>query len=241
MTIGIHQPIFFPWVGYFDKMAKSDIFVLLDEVQLEKGSYMYRNRILDKNGNICYLTISGDKHGYLDKKYNEIISTNKDVWIPKHINQIKLSYEESPYFDEVWNEIKSVYDVNRHTICDYAISSVVSIAKLLNIDTKLLLQSDCEYDLDSQKNDLVLSICKGLHADQYLSGNGAKKYMEEQSFENEGITLKYQRIEPPVYQHLHNDEFVSGLSILDMLFSCGIEKTKKLFWDNCSRENELYV
>lgn len=230
MRIGIHQPHYFPWIGYFDKMIKSDIFILLDDVQMEKGSYMYRNRILNTNGEIIYLTISGDKHGYLERKYRELSSTNDEIWLNKHAQNINRSYGESPFFNEVWNEIGPLFKTKEKTICDYCVRSLVKIKDLLDIPSRVQMQSDLHIDETKKKNDLIINICKSVGATHYLSGNGARKYTDEKSFSDEGIVLQYQDFKVPEYEQIHNNEFVPGLSILDMLFNIGIEKTKEVLW-----------
>ena len=239
MIIGIHQPHYFPWLGYFDKMAKSDVFILLDDVQMEKGSYMYRNRILDQNGRIVYLTISGDKHGFLHRSYKEIASSNDAVWLQKQAMAIKCAYQDSPYFDEVWHSIEDLFEPNAHTICSYCVRSVLRIKDLLGITTRIVMQSDMIYDRTKQKNDLVLELCKTLGADGYLSGNGAKKYTDESSFEKAGIRLRYQQCTLPTYQQMHTSEFIGGLSILDALFACGIKKTIALLQSSVQNGKEF--
>ena len=239
MIVGIHQPHYFPWMGYFDKMAKVDLFILLDDVQMEKGSYMYRNRIVNAQEKVSYLTISGDKHGFLDRSYKDIASTNDAVWLQKHACEIARAYKESPYFAEVWDSIKDLFETQEHTICAYCIRSIFRIKELLGIDTKIALQSEIHADDTKRKNDLVLNLCQTVGADGYLSGNGARKYTDETSFENAGIRLRYQQFTPPVYPQIHTQEFVGGLSMLDVLFNCGLDKTRELFSESCKLGREF--
>ncbi len=239
MVVGIHQPHYFPWIGYFDKMAKSDRFILLDEVQMEKGSFMYRNRIINCQGKIVYLTISGDKHGYLEKKYRDIESTNDNECLKKQKNEIIQAYKESNFFDEIWNHLGILFETEETTICNYCIRSIFAIKDLLGIDTKIFLQSDLHYDETQKKNNLVLDLCKAIGANEYLSGNGARKYTDEASYLSAGITLRYQDFHIPEYDQIHTNEFIPGLSILDMLFNCGIERTKQMFWNESNKRQEF--
>lgn len=234
MIVGIHQPHYFPWMGYFNKMAESDTFILMDEVQMEKGSYMYRNRILNKQGKVVYLTISGDKHGFIDKKYCEIPSKDDSVWLHKHREEIKRAYGESPFFQEVWSAIEDLFETHESTICAYCIRSILRIKDLLGIESKIVLQSSLDYDKSKRKNDLVIELCQAVGASGYLSGNGARKYEDESSFSAACIELRYQQFDMSVYPQMNSAEFVPGLSILDLLFNCGLEKTKEIFWDTCS-------
>ena len=230
MIVGIHQPHYFPWLGYFDKMAKSDIFILMDDVQMEKGSYMYRNRIVDARGNIVYLTLSGDKHGFLHCSYKDIASANDALWLQKHAMAIRCAYQGSPYFDEVWRSIEDLFEAEEHTICAYCVRSILRIKALLGIPTRIVLQREMQYDRTKRKNDLVLELCKAIGADAYLSGNGARKYTDESSFENAGIKLYFQQYAMPTYPQMRTSEFAAGLSVLDVLFNCGIERTREMLW-----------
>ena len=103
MRVAIHQPHYFPWVGYFDKMAQVDQFILLDQVQFEKGSYMYRNRILSNTGKVCYLTISAEKHGFLTKEYREIVTRDNEGWQRKQIAQIENAYCKYEQFTQAFD------------------------------------------------------------------------------------------------------------------------------------------
>lgn len=241
MIVGIHQPHYYPWMGYFDKMAKSDVFILLDDIQLEKGSYMYRNRIINEYGKIAYLTISGDKHGFLERSYKDILSTNDADWLEKHAQIIERSYSKSPYFNEVWENIHDLFETQEITICAYCVRSVLRIKDLLGIKTKIVMQSDLQFDESKKKNELVVNLCKAIEADKYLSGNGARKYTNDLSFEEAGIQLQYQQFSPPIYDQIHTQEFVSGLSMLDLLFNCGLTKANILFWETKNKGKEFML
>ena len=101
MRIAIHQPHYFPWIGYFDKMAKSDGFVLLDEVQLEKGSPMVRNRVLDQAGEIKFLTISGDTKDFLSRKYSELSTKDVQQWTQRQFNALQNYYRKAKFYKEM--------------------------------------------------------------------------------------------------------------------------------------------
>lgn len=226
--IAIHQPHYFPWAGYFNKMNMVDTFVLLDEVQLEKGSYMYRNRILNDKGQIKYLTISADKHGFLEKQYKDLKTVNDDVFLAKHKDELIRSYKKAYYFSEIWNEIEDLFDCHEDSICDYCVRSINRIKGILDIRTNIIMQSGLDYDKTCNKADLVIEICKKVNANEYLSGNGARKYNDETKFINNGINLVYQEYEIPQYKQINSEMFMPGLSILDVLFNCGIDNTKEI-------------
>ncbi len=228
MKIGIHQPHYFPWAGWFNKMYSVDKFVILDQVQLEKGSFMYRNRIINDKGQIKYLTISADKHGFLEKKYSEIQTLNDEVFLGKQRDEIIRAYGNTQFYEDVWNELKELFETEENTICDYCVRSIMKIKEMLDIETEIIMQSSIDIAPSYKKNDLIIGLCKSIGGDEYLSGNGARKYNDEEQYKKEGIKLMYQQYVMPEYKQIGSDDFVPGLSILDTLFNCGIQRTREI-------------
>lgn len=232
MKVGIHQINYFPWLGYFNKIAKSDIFVLLDEVQLIDNGMMHRNRILNSNGDITYITISFNKKGYLNRKFCDIETNNNVDWLKKQYNLISNSYRKAPFYKEIDELIKPIFNGKYERIIDINLKALELMISVLDIKTKLVFQSTLKYDDSLKKDDLLIQLLKDLNADIYLSGIGAKKYMVLEDFHRENLKVQFQSFDSPKYPQINSCEFVSGLSILDVLFNCGIDGTKKLFWEN---------
>lgn len=230
MMAAIHQPHYFPWVGYLDKMAKADKFVLMDTVQLEKRSYMLRNRIVDMDGNIRYLTIIAETQNHYNYEYREIKTKNFKEWTDRQKGILINAYKKSPYYDEIWEAISPIYIKEHEYLCDVTMQSIEILRDLFEIKTPLILQSNLNIDTSLKKGNLILGICKAVGADTYYSGNGAKKYMDNEMFEREGVHVIYQQFKPPAYNQIGNHQFEQGLSALDMLFNCGIDGARELFW-----------
>ena len=231
MRIAIHQPHYFPWEGYLTKMMAVDKFILMDEVQLTDSSPMYRHSLLTVNGESKYITIPFDKKDYKKKPYKEIRLNTQIEWQKNHYNFMKENYGKSPYFSEVMSAVQPVLSKKYDFLCDVTIDSIGLLAKLFDIKTELVLMSSLNYPKESRKNQLVLDLCLEANADYYLSGRGAKKYMELTPFTEKGIQVEFQEfVQNPYPQHSTNT-FVGGLTILDMLFSIGIDATKKRLYD----------
>jgi len=231
MKVAIHQPHYFPWEGYLKKIMAVDRFILMDEVQLTDSSPMYRHSMLAINGESKYITIPFDKKDYKRKPYKEIRINAQIDWQKNHYNFMKENYGKSPYFEEVMSAIHPVLSKKYDFLCDVTIDSVGLLAKLFDIKTELLLMSSLNYPKESKKNQLVLDLCLSADADYYLSGKGAKKYMELTPFTEKGIQVEFQNfIQAPYPQH-SSSTFVGGLTILDMLFSIGIDSTKRRLYD----------
>lgn len=220
LTVAIHQPNYLPWMGFFYKLAKADIFVFLDEVQYPRGSsFANRNRIKTSNG-VNYLTIpvsipSGRK-GKIT--YNEVAFANSK-WKTKNLKMIRFNYTKTPYFSEIFPLYQSILEQDL-SFTDLNIALIKGFADYLAIDTKTVKLSEI-LPVFGKKTQLIIDICKVLDAEIYLSGTGGgKDYNDEKLLNDNNIVLKYSDFDHPSYPQLWG-EFKSHLSIIDLLFNCG--------------------
>lgn len=240
MNTAIHQPHYFPWIGYFDKMAKADAFVLLDQVQFEKGSQMIRNRVLDPNGEIKFLTISGETKDFLNREYRELTTKDIPQWTARQMNALKSYYRKAPGAKEIFPLLDEFFQQDHSTICGWTCASIELVRTLLDIKTPLIFQSAIDYDRRSRKSDLVYAICNALGADTYFSGRGGSMtYLNREKFAENGVKIVFQDFTHPVYHQCNSEEFVPGISALDLLFNCGIEESRRIFWDNVHSTHEF--
>ena len=237
MIAAIHQLHYFPWLGYMDKMARSDVFLLLDRVQLNDNSYMFRHQLLDKNGERKYITIPFHKKGYMFRAYNEL-ELNGDVdWQTRQKNFICDNYRRHPFFEEIWEEIEPLFSRHFSFLWEVTDESVHIMRRLLDVKTPLVYESSLDH-VEGRKNEFLVGLLKQLDVNCYLSGSGAKKYMDTGIFEKAGIRVEFQQFALPVYPQKNSQEFVGGLSGLDILFNCGVKGTRRIFWDNLSSKQE---
>lgn len=230
LKVAIHQPHYFPWMGYLDKMAKADKFILLDEVQLEKGSNMYRNKVITWDGKEKYLTICYEKQDCLSKPFKDIMLDNSIGWQKRQQEFIFQNYRKTPFFDETWDEIKQVFIKKYRFLIEVLLDSIVIERECFGISTEIVLQSDIQYPRNTYRNQMLIELCKATDTQVYLSGNGARKYMDVEAFQSNRIEVEYQRFEYPSYNQFCG--FVPNLSGLDILFHCGKDESKKIFWNN---------
>ncbi len=229
--VGIHQINYFPWVGYFNKMAKSDVFVFLDEVQLADRGRSQRTTMIDQKGKEGYLTVGFKKEGHRDLKFCDVLLNDSD-WENRQINFLKGNYSKHPFFNQTMEIFESVIEKEHSNLMDVTYDSVMTIKDILGISTEIVMQSDLDYDREARKDYLMLDLTRACGGDTYLSGNGARKYMNLSIFEELGIDVQFQTFVPVAYKQFRVDDFMPGLSILDALFNLGIEGTKDYFWEN---------
>lgn len=247
MRVAIHQPHYFPWLGYFDKMAKVDTFVLMDEVQLEDRSYMLRNRFLQKDGTLTYLSVTASKKGYREKAYKEIEVMECARWQKKHISYLKDLYCHAPYTEEILAELMPVFAKDYHFLAEVTRDSMEAVMRLLNIPTKLIYQSELDWqrmqkeaDRQVRRSNDVLAICQAAGASAYMTGAGASlEFLDQDSFQAAHIPVAVQSYACPIYTQRFSSEFIPNISALDLLFNCGIEESRRIFWENVRSTHEF--
>ena len=219
--VAIHQPNFIPWLGFFYKIYKSDIFVLLDNVQFPKESAAARNFIKGKNGSKVLLSVSVKKSEGAFQNYNEIELDYSSQWNIKHLNQIKDAYIKSPYFNQYFPEFETILKTQFSNLAELNITIIKWVLKHLEINTKIEVASQFDKGNFGVKNNRNLNICLHFGANSYLSGSGAKQYNDESLYKENKVELLYSDYNPVTYPQVNGQEFLSNLSVLDALFNCG--------------------
>lgn len=211
MILSIHQPAYLPWLGYFDKIINSDVFIFLDTVQFEKNSFTNRNKIKTKNGE-NWLTVPVKTKGHIDSTLKELQIDNTKNWHKKHLNAIFMNYKKAPFFEKIYSKIENLYASDEELLSDLCYKHLLFWLKEIGVDRKIIKSS--ELDIDSKKSDLILDLCKNLNANHYISGALGKNYICEESFIKNNIVVEYQEYKHPVYPQLWG-EFLPNMSILD--------------------------
>lgn len=217
MRLSAHQPAYLPWLGYFDKIWQSDLFVYLDGVQFEKNSFTNRNQIKTPQGG-AWLTVPVKLKGHLGRTIREIEIENRQNWQKKHLQSIYMNYKKAPRFEECFHKLEMFYQREYILLDELCWDQLQFWLEELGIPTQIVRQS--ELDIVAQKSDLVLELCRRFNADHYLSGTLGRDYLDEKTFAHAGIKIAYQEYQHPVYPQLWG-KFVSHLSIVDFWMNSG--------------------
>lgn len=224
-TVVIHQPDFMPYLGFFHRFLDADEFIVLDHVQFVHSSRSWTHRDKIK-------TISGEKWLTLSVKkaprstpINQIeLSTSVD-WPEANLNLLRENYRSAPFFEEIFPLVVSCYDQPPRLMADLNLRSIELIMDLLNVRLPWVRSSSLQPEGSS--NELLINLLERVGATHYLSGNGARDYMQPEKFAQAGIEIVWQQFMHPVYPQQFGT-FVPFLSSLDLLFNCGIETSQKI-------------
>ena len=224
VVVGIHQPNFIPWPGYFNKIYKSDIFILLDDVEFTKNSLINRNNI-KAHGKELRLTVPVVYQSMRQLISETLIANHKSV--KKNWKSIEQNYSKSDFFHEYSGDFRNIFLQEYKYVHELNIALLKLILDILNVNTKVVTSSSIALNEITCKNTRIINLCKSVGATEYLSGVGARVYNDDEMYRQASIKLTYQNFKISEYKQL-GQEFLNGLSILDMLFNIGTKETKKI-------------
>ena len=185
MIVSINQPAYLPWRPYFDRIAMSDLHIVLDHVPFSKGSFVNRTRIQLPDGRLTWLTVPVEK----GKSICETI-VSSDVWKRKHWKTLCQSY---PEIIDTW--YKNVFNREYEFLSEVCRESVFWFEEDLGIETEFLYSS--QLPSPGHKTGLILNLCREVEADVYLSGPLGRNYLDLPAFVRAGIEVRFHDYTPP--------------------------------------------
>ena len=225
MRLGIMQPYFFPYLGYWQLLANVDKYVVYDDVTYIKGGWINRNNFLI-NGQKNLLTMQLEKAS----SYTLI----KDIAIKddfvKFLKTIEMGYKKAPFFEDIFRLLKDICQCPDKKLGQFLFNSHIKICEYLGIDTELILSSSFDKHTELKGKDKVISICKQLGADEYINAIGGQELYDKKEFAENGIRLNFLQANLREYRQLKN-EFVAGLSIIDIMMFNSKEEIKEMLND----------
>lgn len=219
MIVSAHQPAYLPWLGYFHKIAISDIFVIMDDVQFEKNSFTNRNKIISGNRELI-LTIPVNIKGHTDRTIAQT-EVSDYFWRKKHYKSIEQAYRKSPHFETVFGLLTPVLEHEYPYLIDYTNRLTNIFLEYLEIKTKILFASDLS--ITSQKLDYVIELTHKAgngegKGDIFVFGALGKDYADVGYLSQERIIPYFQNYCHPVYNQ-NSKQFIPYMSILDLMFN----------------------
>jgi len=218
MKISINQPAYLPWLGYFDRIEKSDLHVVLDHVQFEKNSMVNRNKINSVNNPILLTVPVYTKGKFGNLEINTVEIDHVSQWQKKHWKTILLSYSKAPFFCKYKDELELIYKKKYTKLNDLLKDQLTFFLNALRIKTPILFSSSL--DLKESKSDLILEICIKNNACHYISGPYGRDYIDLEKFYENNISVSFHDYNHPNYTQL-SKVFNSNLSILDLIMNHG--------------------
>jgi hypothetical protein len=224
LNLVISQPMFFPWLGLFEQIKLSDIFIHYDDVQYPQGrSFISRVQIKTPAG-VSWLTapVSRAESGSI---INQTILVSDNDWRSNHLKTLKHSFSKAPFFVEMFDLAVELYSLPTNNLSEFNINSIEKISDYLGLKTKFFKSSDI--GLNSSSSEKLLDLCLNYNASDYITGLGAINYLDYSIFENNNINVNYMKYEKKVYPQLYG-EFTPFVSVLDAIANLGKDASNLL-------------
>jgi hypothetical protein len=223
MKLGIMQPYFFPYIGYFQLINTVDKYVIYDDVNFIKGGWINRNKLLLNGQSFMFnLILSGASS---NKLINEVFVAENQYRLLK---TVESAYKKAPFFFEIFSVIESIVKFNDKNLARFIGNSLIQIANYLNFNTQFIYSSDIkEKDCSLKAQDKVINICSVLKATEYINAIGGMDLYNKSGFEQNNIKLLFLKTHQIEYKQFA-DKFISNLSILDVLMFNSAEQINEM-------------
>ena len=221
MKISIIQPLYLPWLGFFEMIAASDAYVAFDHVKFEPSSWQQRNRIKGPNGPF-FITVPVRKARAGHDRICDREIEYGEPWVKKHMKSLELFYRKAAYFDRYFPGIRSILENRFRNIADLNVELIQLLLGFLGIEKKVIRSSGLALGKDGNlgKNERLIHLMKVVGATSFYEGASGANFIDVSRFESEGMEVSFQMYDHPTYPQVHG-EFVPYMSVVDLLFNCG--------------------
>ena len=234
-TVVISQPMYFPWVGLLEQMRHADVFVHLDDAQFSKGSFFNRVKIKTAEGT-PWLTVP-----LAETKLGQLLNETqlaKHNWRRKQLATLRQAYSAAPHVEETLGLVESVFEIEHKSLAALSAASVEALAEFFDI-VPAEVQWSSAMDVEGTGSARVLAICEALGAERYVTGHGAREYLDHAAFEVAGVRVEYLDYEKREYPQLYG-AFTPFVSALDLAANCGragreVIASGTIYWKDFAR------
>lgn len=216
-TVVILQPGYLPWLGFFDQMARADVFVYYDDVQYDKHGWRNRNRIKTHRGPV-WLTVPVRHRGLGLPRILDVEIDGRTSWARKHVTSLRQAYARAPFVDQCLPPIAALLLRPWRRLVDLDIELANLLATMFGLTPRVVRASTL--GVGGERSERLLRICQHFGASSYLSGDAARAYLDVPLFERHGVRVEWQEFQHPSYAQQHGT-FVPYLSAVDLLMNYG--------------------
>jgi hypothetical protein len=210
--------MYFPWCGMLEQIKLADIFIFYDDVQFSKG-FINRVQIKTKDG-VFWLTIPL-KNKSQDTKILDIKIDHRQPWQRQHLLALKHAYASAPYFDQMYELANNVIGNSGDSLSDFVQNSMIAVSDFYKLSGSTSFVRSSDLNIQGKGSERLLSICKKLSADNYITGHGALNYLDESIFRAENVNINLMDYMKLPYPQLYG-EFTPFVSSLDLIANCGM-------------------
>lgn len=224
-NVVISQSMYFPWAGMLEQVKLCNTFIHYDDVQFSKGSFSNRVQVKTQSG-VSWLTVPLKKH-MLGQLINEVEIDYTNDWRKNHISTLKHAYSKANNRVEMLGLVESIFSHQYNTLAELSKASMMSLIAYFGLDKERDFFDSSELDISGASSQRVIDICLKMKGNRYITGHGAKNYLDHEIFEKVGVEVNYIGYSLAPYPQLHG-AFTPYVSALDLVANCGKEGIKNI-------------
>ena len=228
MTLGIMQPYFLPYIGYFQLINAVDNFVIYDQIKYTKKGWINRNRMLQNGKDILFSIPLESGSDFLNICQRQISNEFDQT---KFLAKIEGAYRRAPQFEITAPLIRKIVQYSDRNLFNFLHFSIQEVCNHLEIKTKIVVSSEVEKDPSLTAQDRVIGLCESMGATNYINSIGGLELYSREDFAQKGVALKFIKARPFTYEQF-SQPFVPWLSILDVLMFNPLDKIKANYLSN---------
>ncbi|MDR1360653.1 MAG: WbqC family protein [Deltaproteobacteria bacterium] len=233
--VAVHQPNFFPWLGYFDKILRAEVFIILDDAQFPKtGAGTWSNRVKMLLGEPKWFTMPVVRNYHGMHRYDEVRIDESRPWRDAFLTALRAFYGRTLGFAEGFPLCEPLIRCPASSLVEYNLNALTGLLDILSLPRGHLRRAS-EFAVNSRGTERLIDLVKAVGGNAYLAGGGAGSYQEDGLFAERGVSLVHQNFQHPEYDQ--GGAFVSGLSVLDALFRLGVEETRRILFSERERSS----
>lgn len=218
MKVVISQPMYFPWVGLFEQIRLADVYVHYTDVQFSKGSFVNRVQVKTDQG-MTWMTVPL-RQVSIGQSIDTVKINNAVDWRRKHRRLLQQAYARAPFRDDMLELVDAVFSATFETIGDLSRSSVDAVCQYFGLDENRQFVDIGSLGIQGRSSQRVLDTVLALDGNTYVTGLGAKKYLDHEGFDTAGIQVEYMDYQMTPYEQLHGD-FTPYVTVLDLIANAG--------------------
>lgn len=229
MKLGIMQPYFMPYIGYFSLIKHTDRFILFDTVQFIRHGWIERNRILKPDGGWQYIQIPINRPDGRDTVIKDILINNKENWKDRILAQLQHYKKKALYYFKVTDLLKDVFSHDYNDIVSLNKASLQAVCEYLGIirDIDVFSEMDLNIKPADAPDEWALNICTALDADEYWNPPGGQSFFDRKKYDEAGVKLFFQNVSISEYSQ-KRDSFEGGLSIIDVMMFNSVDDINEM-------------
>ena len=232
----ISQSMYFPWIGLLEQLRISDVFIHYDDVQYARGFF---NRVQIKTANGSKWLTVPLRELHRGQKINEVLIDYKTDWRSSHRESLKDAYRNAPYLNEILSLVDRVFSKNHVTLAEISKDSILMLSDYFNLGESVEFINSDEMGISGSSSQRLNDLCIAVKADIYVTGHGAKNYLDHLLFEKSQIKVEYMNYKMTPYPQLHG-QFNPFVTALDLIANCGKDgvnliKSESIYWKDFLR------